>query len=36
MPIYEYRCRQCHHGFENIVLSRGEKVSLPEMRKRGG
>jgi putative FmdB family regulatory protein len=30
MPIYEYRCRQCHHGFEAIVLSREEKVSCPK------
>jgi putative FmdB family regulatory protein len=30
MPIYEYRCRQCQHGFEAIVLSREEKVSCPQ------
>jgi putative FmdB family regulatory protein len=30
MPIYEYRCRQCHHTFENIVLSIREKISCPK------
>jgi len=29
MPIYEYRCRRCHRGFEQIVLSARDKVSCP-------
>jgi putative FmdB family regulatory protein len=30
MPIYEYRCFECHHTFENIELSRSEKVNCPK------
>jgi putative FmdB family regulatory protein len=30
MPIYEYSCRRCHHGFEQIVLSTGEKIACPK------
>ena len=29
MPIYEYRCRNCDHHFEQIVLSSREKPSCP-------
>ncbi|HQT43755.1 MAG: FmdB family zinc ribbon protein [Halothiobacillus sp.] len=28
MPIYDYRCRQCHHGFETLVMS-GETPVCP-------
>ena len=30
MPIYEYSCRRCQHGFEKIVLSATDKVSCPK------
>ncbi len=30
MPIYEYHCRGCRRTFEQIVLSKREKVSCPK------
>jgi putative FmdB family regulatory protein len=30
MPIYEYSCRHCRKGFEQIVLSAREAVKCPE------
>lgn len=29
MPIYEYVCRKCHHGFEALVDSSG-KAACPQ------
>ena len=29
MPIYEYNCRDCHTGFEQLVLSPREAVACP-------
>ncbi len=29
MPIYEYRCRHCDNGFEELVLSSRETVACP-------
>ncbi len=34
MPIYEYRCKQCHHEFEILELSRTE--TLPQCKNCGG
>jgi putative FmdB family regulatory protein len=31
MPIYEYRCRACGHGFEALVLA-GTTAACPECR----
>ncbi len=30
MPIYEYDCRKCDHRFEELVMSRNERVACPE------
>ena len=30
MPIYEYRCAGCGHKFEELVLSKSEKISCPK------
>lgn len=30
MPIYEYSCRHCHNGFEELVLSAQETITCPE------
>jgi putative FmdB family regulatory protein len=29
MPIYEYRCRQCRHRFEYLVLSKSPAAQCP-------
>jgi putative FmdB family regulatory protein len=29
MPIYEYRCTACDHGFEELVRSADEKIACP-------
>ncbi|MFB3853817.1 MAG: zinc ribbon domain-containing protein [Vicinamibacterales bacterium] len=29
MPIYEYRCQDCHSVFETIVFSSSAKVACP-------
>lgn len=29
MPIYEYRCSACDHGFEELVRSVDEKIACP-------
>jgi len=29
MPIYEFACKKCEHCFEELVLSRSEKVACP-------
>ncbi len=30
MPIYEYRCEQCTHEFEALVMRRDETVQCPQ------
>jgi len=30
MPIYEYRCEQCTHEFEMLVMRRDEPVQCPQ------
>ncbi len=30
MPIYEYQCRECGEGFEQLVMSADEKVKCPK------
>ena len=32
MPIFEYRCNKCGHGFEELVAcdKKGQKVACPE------
>ncbi len=30
MPIYEYNCRHCHNGFEELVLSSQEAIACPK------
>ena len=30
MPIYEYKCRQCGHEFEELVFSQDETPPCPE------
>ncbi len=30
MPIYEYRCTQCHKEFECLVLGSNEAISCPD------
>ena len=30
MPIYEYKCRQCGHEFEELVFSPDETPPCPE------
>jgi len=30
MPIYEYRCEQCTHEFEMLVMRRDEAVQCPQ------
>ncbi len=30
MPIYEYRCRGCHHEFEAVILPNGSTPVCPE------
>ncbi len=30
MPIYEFSCKSCGHPFEELVLSRSEKVACPK------
>ncbi|MBX9578779.1 MAG: zinc ribbon domain-containing protein, partial [Gemmataceae bacterium] len=33
MPLYQYHCRSCDHGFEALVGGRpGEEVVCPECR----
>ncbi len=34
MPIYEYKCRRCHHRFEQIILSKHEKARCPKCESR--
>jgi putative FmdB family regulatory protein len=29
MPIYEYQCRQCGHGFEYLLLSSSPAAKCP-------
>ena len=30
MPIYEYACQKCGHGFEALVMSSTEEICCPE------
>ncbi|MBW1713977.1 MAG: zinc ribbon domain-containing protein [Deltaproteobacteria bacterium] len=30
MPIYEYRCQNCNHKFEELVLSGSKEVKCPK------
>ena len=30
MPIYEYDCKDCHHTFEELVISGSEPVKCPK------
>ena len=30
MPIYEYRCKQCDHEFETLVMRKHETVQCPQ------
>ncbi len=30
MPIYEFNCQKCQEAFEELVLSRSEKVVCPK------
>lgn len=30
MPIYEFTCESCQHTFEELVLSRSEKIACPK------
>ena len=30
MPIYEYKCGECGHGFESLVLRQDEAVNCPK------
>ena len=30
MPIYEYICEDCGARYEQIVMSRGQKISCPK------
>lgn len=30
MPIYEYTCRRCQNGFEELVLSARETITCPD------
>jgi putative FmdB family regulatory protein len=32
MPIYEYQCRQCGHGFEYLVLASSPPAECPACR----
>jgi putative FmdB family regulatory protein len=32
MPLYEYRCKNCGHTFEELVLGQKEPVACPECR----
>ncbi len=29
MPIYEYKCKKCGHGFEELVLSKEASITCP-------
>ena len=29
MPIYEYQCRQCGHGFEYLILASSPAAACP-------
>jgi putative FmdB family regulatory protein len=29
MPIYEFNCTKCERSFEELVLSRAEKIACP-------
>jgi len=33
MPIFEYVCNRCHHGFETLVFGR-DKASCPQCKSR--
>ncbi len=33
MPLYQYACRKCDHGFEEFVMA-GEKPACPKCRSR--
>lgn len=30
MPIYEYACNKCGNEFEELVISKSEKIKCPE------
>lgn len=29
MPLFDYRCKQCGHEFEDLVLNDGERILCP-------
>lgn len=30
MPIYEYQCTRCRHGFEQLLLADKETIACPQ------